>query len=138
MNRSINKSNCLVIIVLILFTAALVSEGLAQAAGQEQSEYQKAFQAGKKLYEDGEHKEAVIKFLQALTAAKEKGEIGEACFYLSLSYYGLGDAENTLFYMKKIAINPFSRNCAPLCRSSGNAGWCCAIIARMAACSGMK
>jgi sugar lactone lactonase YvrE len=102
MDRNIFRSKLLVAVVLLLFSALWAGEGFAQAAGQAQSEFAKAFEAGKKLYEDGEHKEAVIKFLQALNAAKEKAETGEACFYLSLSYYGLGDTENTALYMKKM------------------------------------
>ena len=69
---------------------------------QAQNEFTKAFQAGKKLYDDGEYKEAALKFRQALTLANEKGEIVETYFYLSLSYYGLGESDNAQLYLNKM------------------------------------
>jgi len=102
MNHQTYRSKPLVIAVLIVFAAVLGGESFAQIDGQALNEFTKAFQAGKKLYEDGEHKEAALKFSQALTSAKEKSEIVEACFYLSLSYYGLGESDNTQLYMKKM------------------------------------
>ena len=96
----IARSKPLIAAVLLLFVVVLVRESFAQIEGQAQSEFTKAFQAGKKLYEDGEHKEAALKFAQALTSAKEKGDIGEACFYLSLSYYSLGESDNAQLYLK--------------------------------------
>lgn len=102
MDRKIYRSKPFVAALLILFTALWAGEGFARTASQEQSEFTKAIQAGKKLYEDGEHKEAALKLLQALTFAKEKAEITEACFYLSLAYYGLGESANAQLYLKRL------------------------------------
>jgi len=102
MDQKIFRSKPLVIAVLIVFAAVLGGESFAQIDGQALNEFTKAFQAGKKLYEDGEHKEAALKLLQALTLAKEKGEIAEACFYLSLAYYGLGESDNAQLYLRKL------------------------------------
>jgi len=102
MDHKTYRSKPVVAAVLLLFVVVLSGESFAQIDGQAQNEFTKAFQAGKNLYEDGEHKEAALKFLQALTLAKEKGEIVEACFYLSLSYYGLGESDNAQMYLKKM------------------------------------
>jgi len=92
----------LIAAVLLLFVVVLGGESFAQIDGQAQNEFTKAFQAGKKLYEDGEHKEAALKFFQALTSAKEKSEIGEVCLYLALTYYALGEKDNCQIYLKML------------------------------------
>lgn len=97
-----SRSKPLAIVVLIIFASVLCGEAYARIDGQAQTEFAKAFEAGKKLYTDGEHKEAAIKFLQALTWAKDKAETAEACFYLSLAYYGLGENDNAQIYLKKL------------------------------------
>jgi len=54
------------------------------------------------LYDDGEYKEAIIKLFEGLRLAKAREEISEACLYLSLSYYSLGDTSNCLANLKKL------------------------------------
>jgi len=100
--QDIFRSTALALSVFLLFVSLLGAESFPRARDQSQSEQSQAFQAGKKLYEDGEHKEAIIKFLQALTSAKEKGEIAEACFYLSLSYYALDEKDSCQLYLKRL------------------------------------
>jgi TonB family protein len=90
----------LIAAVLILFVVG--GQSYSRIVGRAQSEFTKAFQAGKKFYEDGEHKEAALKFFQALTSAKEKSEIGDAYLYLALSHYALGDKDSCQLYLKKI------------------------------------
>jgi sugar lactone lactonase YvrE len=102
MSRRLLRSKSLTVAVLLCFLGLLARQSLSQTESQAQSEYTRAFQAGKALYEEGEHKEAVIRFLQALTVAKGPAETGDACFYLSLSYYSLGESDNTLLYLKKM------------------------------------
>jgi TonB family protein len=94
------RSKPLIAAVLILFVVG--GQSFARIAGRAQNEFTKAFQAGKKFYEDGEHKEAALKFFQALTSAKEKSEIGDACLYLALAYYALGEKDDCQLYLKKL------------------------------------
>jgi sugar lactone lactonase YvrE len=101
MERRIFRSRALAATVLVLWTAT-VAAPFPQAGGAGQAEFQKAFQAGKKLYEDGEHKDAIINLQQALLLAKEKGDVAEACFFLCLSYYALGDQDSCRLYLKKL------------------------------------
>jgi len=92
----------LTVSVIVLFLVLLGGESFPQAGDQSQSEFQKILQAGKKLSEDGEHKEAITKLLQALTMAGNKDESAEACFYVSLTYYTLGERENCRTYLQKL------------------------------------
>ncbi len=102
MDYKIFRSKPLINAVLLLFVAVLSGESVAQISGQAQNEFTKAFQAGKKLYEDGEHKEAALNLFQALSLAKEKGDIAEVCFYLALTYYALGEKDNCQLHLKKL------------------------------------
>ena len=68
---------------------------------QAQSEFQKALEAGKKLYESGDHEKAIIKLFEAQNLAREKKDLAEACFHISLCYYALGESENCLSYLRK-------------------------------------
>ena len=88
--RSLLRSKPLVLIALALFITFLIAESLPLAGSQAQSQYQKVFQAGKKLYDDGEHKEAIIRFLEALNLSKITAEMSEANLYIALCYYALG------------------------------------------------
>jgi hypothetical protein len=100
--RTIYLSRPVVLTVLMSFVAFLGAEAFPQASDQAQAEFQKAFQAGKKLYDEGEHKEAIIKLLEALNAAKAKEETAEADFYIALCYYALGERENCSSYLKRL------------------------------------
>jgi len=96
------RSKPLTVALIALFLVLLGAESYPQAGNQSQSEFQKVFQAGKKLSEDGEHKEAITKLLQALTMAGNKDESAEACFYVSLAYYTLGERENCRTFLKRL------------------------------------
>ena len=102
MDYKIFRSKPIINAVLLLFVAVLSGESAARMSGQAQNEFTKAFQAGKKLYEDGEHKEAALNLFQALALTKEKGEIAEVCFYLALTYYALGEKDNCQLHLKKL------------------------------------
>ena len=102
MGEKLFRSKPLSVAVIALFLLLLGAESYPQAGDQSQSEFQKVFQAGKKLSEDGEHKEAITKLLQALTMAGNKDESAEACFYVSLAYYTLGERENCRTFLKRL------------------------------------
>jgi len=102
MDWEIFRSKPLIIVVLFLSMTVLVRESFARIDGQAQNEFTKAFQAGKKLYEDGEHKEAALNLFQALTLTKEKGEIAEVYLYLALTYYAMGEKDNCQLHLKKL------------------------------------
>jgi TonB family protein len=90
---------------LLIFISLIRLPGtgcVLQAGNPTQSEYQKTFQAGKALYENGDHKEAIIKLLQALFLTKDNAEIAEANMYLALTYYALGEKDNIQLYLKKL------------------------------------
>jgi DNA-binding beta-propeller fold protein YncE len=102
MGEKLFRSKPLTIAVIALFLVLLGAESYPQVGDQSQSEFQKILRAGKKLSEDGEHKEAITKLLQALTMAGNKDENAEACFYVSLAYYTLGERENCRTYLKRL------------------------------------
>jgi len=87
--------------VILSFLCLLWIDLFPQAAAPAQSEFQKALEAGKKLYESGEHKEAIIRLFEAQNLAREKRDLAEACFHISLCYYALGESENSLAYLRK-------------------------------------
>jgi TonB family protein len=89
-------------VILVSVTGLVGARGLPQTGTQTDSEFQKAFQAGKALFENGEHKEAIIKMLQALLITKENAEIAEACLYLALTYYALSEKDYVQLYLKKL------------------------------------
>jgi len=89
-------------VILVSVTGLIGAGGLPQTGTQTQSEFQKAFQAGKALFENGEPKEATIKLLQALFLTRENAEIAEACLYLALTYYALDEKDYVQLYLKKL------------------------------------
>ena len=95
-------SKPLTVAVLALFIVLLGAASYPQVGDQSQSEFQKVFQAGKKLHDEGEHNEAIPKLLVALNLAKRNEETSEACFYLALCYYALGEKEICFSYLKKL------------------------------------
>jgi TonB family protein len=89
--------------VILVSAAGLVGAGgFPQTGTQTPNEFQKAFQAGKVLFENGEPKEATIKLLQALFITRENAEIAEACLYLALTYYALDEKDYVQLYLKKL------------------------------------
>ena len=87
--------------IILSFLCLLWVDVFPQAGNQAQSEFQKALEAGKKLYESGDHEKAIIKLFEAQNLAREKRDLAEACFHLSLCYYALSESENCLAYLRR-------------------------------------
>ena len=102
MIKGMRRLRAISLMTAFLFLGLLGSESFSQNTGQSQSEAVKLVQAGKGLYDDGEYKEAIIKLFEGLRLAKAKEDVSEACLYLSLSYYALGDTSNCLANLKKL------------------------------------
>jgi sugar lactone lactonase YvrE len=102
MIKGMRRLRAISLMTAFLFLGLLGSESFSQNTGQSQSEAAKLVQAGKGLYDDGEYKEAIIKLFEGLRLAKAKEDVSEACLYLSLSYYALGDTPNCLANLKKL------------------------------------
>jgi len=102
MTKRVGSSQRWVLPTLFLFLVFLVSENLSQIPDQGQSETAKRIQAGKKLSNEGEHKEAIIQLLEGLNMAKTKEETSEACLYLALCYYALGERASCARFLKNL------------------------------------
>jgi tetratricopeptide (TPR) repeat protein len=87
--------------VILSFLCLLWVDVFPQAGSQAQSEFQKALEAGKKLYESGDHEKAIIKLFEAQNLAREKRDLAEACFHISLCYYALSESENCVAYLRR-------------------------------------
>lgn len=102
MSKRLGSSQRWVLPTLFLFLLFLVSENLSQIPDQSQSETAKRIQAGKKLSNEGEHKEAIIQLLEGLNMAKTREETSEACLYLALCYYALGERASCARFLKNL------------------------------------
>jgi hypothetical protein len=71
----------------------LSSDMLPERTVSVQRDVDRLIREGKELYENGEYEEAKDKFLEALGHAREREELSEVYFCLSLAYYATGQSE---------------------------------------------
>ncbi len=93
MKLKIFHSKTLTIFTLLFFIMPLSSDVLLQRNVSVQRDVDRLIREGKELYENGEYEEAKDKFLEALGHAREREELSEVYFCLSLAYYANGQSE---------------------------------------------
>jgi len=92
----------LVLLIPVFCLAGLNAAPISQDNSQGQSESARSIQAGKKLYDEGEYQNAIIKYFEALAQSKTQEEKADAYFNLALSYYALGDAARSSDQLKNL------------------------------------
>ncbi|MFB0564926.1 MAG: TonB family protein [Candidatus Aminicenantaceae bacterium] len=98
MNTSRHTFSLIIFLSIYLISA----ETLPSQETSGQSKVEKLIQEGKDLYENGEYKEAIIRFLEGLTEAQSNREFSEIYFNLSLGYYADGQAAKAKNYLQKL------------------------------------
>jgi len=102
MRVRIFQSKVLVILALISFIFFLSSDALSQKSSSQRSEVKKLLREGKSHYRNGEYEEAIKKLAEAPLLTKDKEELTEIYFYLSLSYYSNNQNEKAEEMLRKL------------------------------------
>ena len=77
------------------------------AYSQQDSDFNKILKEGKDAYINGNYDEAIEKLSVAVRVIKEKNDLIEACIFLSLAYFAVGDNINSERFIKKtLSIDP--------------------------------
>ena len=87
------------LIVLLCFIFSLSIPSFLFSTGNFQSEVDRLLNEGIENYRNGEYEKALNKFLEVLIKAQSRRELETIYFYLALSYFSLGDSENSTKYL---------------------------------------
>ncbi|MBN1222558.1 MAG: PEGA domain-containing protein [Candidatus Aminicenantes bacterium] len=110
MNIKTNRRKGIAYGLLILFLILVAKPPSLNGVGFQKDRAKIVLQEGIDLYEEGELEKAVSKFSSLLAQTEDKDILTDACFYLSLIYFRLGETLVCRQWIKKVLVNAPGRN----------------------------